>query len=64
MSCPLVARSDPQEVFHIRGYQIHYGRTFQTVLLSNLFWQSVQASPISLATTLGISVDFCSWAGA
>ena len=41
------------------GAITHYGQTFQTVLLNRMRFPS-WAVPISLATTFGISVDFCS----
>ena len=56
-SCPapLVVCSVPPTSFRIRAITL-YCRTFHSVLLTSYY--HIQAVPISLATTLGISVDF------
>src|ERR1044071_1130854 len=56
-----VSRASPYSISCVWPFEYgaitRYGRTFQTVLLGfTHFW----ATPRSLATTSGISVDFCS----
>jgi hypothetical protein len=59
-SCPalLVATSVPRSRFRIRGYH-PLGPAFPDRFASSNA-KSCKAPPISLATTFGISVDFCS----
>ena len=58
-TCPVLLFAAPTHYSFAYGAITRYDQTFQTVPLE--YWVFVRrAAPISLATTLGISVDFYS----
>ena len=61
VTCPalLVASLVPHQSFRVRGYHPLWPTFPDRSTNSNA--KSCKADPISLATTLGISVDFCSF---